>query len=192
MGLSIFLNGVADNGAPTPDLVRQAIEFKAETKLENWEFMQYHRLRQDLVAALKDPWGVKAIDDVSGYGVKVHISDRQEPTSRVWDALNDYVLSIGWVMFTYAGTGFSRTRIYSRDVTLDKSTNLHYEVKLYSHRKIINYDPKLCVYYVGWRMAEFLREHQINTTHDVQYERYIISSEDMVKLRELGYVAQEV
>jgi hypothetical protein len=186
MGLSIFLDGVADNGAPTPDIVRQAIEFKAETKLENWEFMQYHRLRQDLVAALKDPWSVRAIDDVSGYGVKVHISDRQEPTSRVWDALNDYVLSIGWVMFTHAGTG------YSRDVTLDKSTYFYYEVKLYSHRKIINYDPKHCIYYVGWRMAEFLREHQIDTMHDAQYGRYIISSEDMVKLRELGYVAQEV
>lgn len=192
MQLSMFLNGTIEGMAPTPDVVRQAVEFRAETGLENWEFMQYHRLRKDLVAALKDPFGVKAIDDVTGYGIKVHISDHQVPTSRVWDALNDYVLSLGWVMFTYAGTGFSRMHTYCGDIITDKSTNQHYEVKLYSHRKIINYDPKEYVYYVNRRVADSLREHKIDLSYDVVHERYTISSEDMVKLRELGYVAQEV
>lgn len=192
MQLSMFLDGNIETLAPTPDVVRQAVEFRAETGLENWEYMQYHRLRKDLVAALKDPFGVKVIDDISGYGVKVHISDHQVPTSRVWAALNDYVLSLGWVMFTHAGTGFSRTHIYCGDIITDKSTNQHYEVKLYSHRKIINYDPKECVYYVNRRVADSLREHKIEFSYDVVHNRYTISSEDMVKLRELGYVAQEV
>lgn len=121
--------------------IKQAFALRATyPQMENWQYVQFHRMRKSINRNFADPFDVEPFEDETGVGYVTHMSDHQDVDSLVFELLETFIKHQGFLKLHIESTGIFKVRDECRDstggtFTLNHVSKLTYRVKLYTSLK---------------------------------------------------------